>query len=270
MAEHNERSGRREALLALLEGEGDLFELVKTTGEQIMAGIDDLNASIADLQTQVSAENAAVGTLVTELQGVEAQLAALQASGADAVTDQQLEDLATQIAAVSASASAAVAAIPAAPAASSGDTTPPAGDTTAPADGGTTAPAGGDASPDPSAGTDAGSTDAPPADTAPTDTTGDGTAPADGSTVEAPARSVYTFDGDVSTIDPNVWASAGVVTDTGEALYFYSGDTDPGDVKGDGLANAWHVYAGVQSAPPVADPAPGDAAPDAGTEPAAS
>lgn len=62
-------------------------------------------------------------------------------------------------------------------------------------------------------------------------------------------RTVYTFSGtDETAIDHNQWPDAGAVTsDTPpKKLYLFSGDTAPGDVKGDGVGGEWHVYTGAK------------------------
>ncbi len=59
------------------------------------------------------------------------------------------------------------------------------------------------------------------------------------------ARSVYTIDPG-NTADGNVWPTAPLLTtDTPpQQLYYYSGDTAPGDKNGDGLGGIWHLYTG--------------------------
>lgn len=199
--------------------------------EVVMAGIDDLNAAVQQLQASVTAENTELANVASNLQTATQQLADLQAQVAATgnVSAQDLEDLATTITGVAQSASAAVSAAqaPAAPA------------------GGTAAPAGGSA-PDPTAG---------------------GAAPSGGASPSAsePTQSVYTFDGDPSTVDATVWPSSGFeTTDTPpKLLFYYSGDTGdtPGATNGDGVAGAWHLYTGavqpVQAA--AADPSAGAA-----------
>lgn len=60
-------------------------------------------------------------------------------------------------------------------------------------------------------------------------------------------RSVYTFDGDPSTIDPQTWTLAQVQTtdEPARPLYLFAGDTAPGDVGGDGVQGLFHVYTGA-------------------------
>lgn len=256
------------------EDRATLQRVERMVGE-VMAGIDDLRAGIADLQTQVTAENDALGQLASDLQAAEATISQLQAAGAGAVSDADLESLATQVGAISQSAAAATAAATAAPA--------------APAAGGTAAPAGTDVGAGTSTDTGAsGTAPAAPVDTSGTDTSGtaaptDGTATDTSGSTDAPAggtvdptdptatgdsstatdRTVYTFGGDASTVDPQTWPTAPVVTDTGAPLYYFSGDTAAGQQNGAGLAGLWQVYTGATQ------PATAAAAPDAGTTPAA-
>lgn len=59
------------------------------------------------------------------------------------------------------------------------------------------------------------------------------------SSAAAPARTEYVFSGDPTTIDANEWPSAGTSPD-GKQLYYFAGDTAPGDAKGTG--GQWTVY----------------------------
>lgn len=63
----------------------------------------------------------------------------------------------------------------------------------------------------------------------------------------APAKqSVYTFDGDPTTVDTTLWViTQEETTDVPpKRLYTYTGDTAPGDAKGDGIGGVWHHYTG--------------------------
>lgn len=235
----------------------------------LMAGIDDLNAAVRDLQTQVTAENAELEQVAAALQASVGQIAQLQAqiAAGDGVTDADLETLAQTIAGVAQSAAAATAnAAAPAPAAPSDPGAPapdpsapepsaPAPDPSAPAPDPAPVTDGGTAAPDPAA-PPAGSDPAgEPAPAAPSDPSGSGP-------IERPAasQSVYTFDGDASTVDSTVWPSTGLETtdDPPKLLFYYSGDTSPGDTNGDGVASAWHLYTGsVQAVEAPADPSAG-------------
>lgn len=61
----------------------------------------------------------------------------------------------------------------------------------------------------------------------------------------APAeKTLYTFDGDATQVNHDIWPPATVKTTDGKALYHYVGDTNPTDKHGDGLNNVWHAYTG--------------------------
>lgn len=67
----------------------------------------------------------------------------------------------------------------------------------------------------------------------------------------APAqRSVYTTDGDPSAVDATSWPGTGLQTTESppRPVFFYAGDTSPGDKNGDGVGGVWHLYTG-QTAP---------------------
>lgn len=53
------------------------------------------------------------------------------------------------------------------------------------------------------------------------------------------AKTVYTFDGDPTTVDTNIWGLVGE-TDKGQGLYTYANDGSPGDQNGAG--GGWTVY----------------------------
>ena len=71
-----------------------------------------------------------------------------------------------------------------------------------------------------------------------------------------PTKAVYTFSGDPSQIDPGAWPASGFETAeaTPRLLYYFSGDTQPGQSNGNGLTGgAWQLYtAPVQAVPPAA------------------
>jgi hypothetical protein len=62
-----------------------------------------------------------------------------------------------------------------------------------------------------------------------------------------PTQSVYTFDGDPTTVDTSQWVlTEWETTETPpRRLYLYTGDHNPGDKNGDGLGGVWHVYEGA-------------------------
>lgn len=242
----------------------ELFEFLVAAlekGDEIMAAIDDLNAAVSDLQTQVTAENDALASVASQLQAASTQLAELQSQVAATgnVSADDLEALATTITGVAKSASDAVASTqPAAPVSPS--------DPSAPSDPGVDPSAGGTPA-DPTSGagsvSDPGAVPADPA--APSDpTAGTSADPSAGSTPDVPGgttdpsavtsgssepvQAVYTFDGDPSTVDTTVWPASGFeTTDTPpRPLFYYSGDNGAGAgvANGDGVANAWHVYTG--------------------------
>jgi len=72
----------------------------------------------------------------------------------------------------------------------------------------------------------------------------------------APARTLYTFDGDASTVDHAEWPTAAFVTADGKALYYFKDDVAPGDAKGDAVGGVWHRYTGATN--PAPTPAPTD------------
>lgn len=57
-------------------------------------------------------------------------------------------------------------------------------------------------------------------------------------------KAVYTFDGDPATVDHAEWPDASQKTGDGAPLFYFSGDTAPGDAKGDGAGGGWHHYSG--------------------------
>jgi len=57
-------------------------------------------------------------------------------------------------------------------------------------------------------------------------------------------KTFYTFDGDATQVNHDIWPLAPVKTQDGKALYHYVGDTNPTDKHGDGLNNVWHAYTG--------------------------
>lgn len=65
-------------------------------------------------------------------------------------------------------------------------------------------------------------------------------------------RSVYTVDAG-TPVDTTQWTTTNEqTTDTPpKALYNYTGDTAPGDHKGDGLGGVWHLYTGPVTSPPA-------------------
>ena len=78
------------------------------------------------------------------------------------------------------------------------------------------------------------------------------------SPVETVARTEYTFDGDPTTVDAATWPLAPDKTPEGKPLYYYAGDTAPGDARGDGQGGGiWHIYhAPVTPPTPAAVSAP--------------
>ena len=64
----------------------------------------------------------------------------------------------------------------------------------------------------------------------------------------APERTEYVVDPGVA-VDAAEWPVSGSTASDGRALYFYAGDTAPGDAKGDGLGGVWHVYHDPAAAP---------------------
>jgi len=78
------------------------------------------------------------------------------------------------------------------------------------------------------------------------------------SPVETVARTEYTFDGDPTTVDAATWPLAPDKTPEGKPLYYYAGDTAPGDARGDGQGGGiWHIYhAPVTPPTPAAASAP--------------
>lgn len=98
----------------------------------------------------------------------------------------------------------------------------------------------------------AGPTD-PTGTSTPADPAG-GAAPAGGVTdptataptgVSVNERAVYTFSGDPATIDPTTWPAAPVQTEDSppKQLYYFAGDSEPGEQNGAGVAG-WEVYSG--------------------------
>lgn len=76
-------------------------------------------------------------------------------------------------------------------------------------------------------------------------------APTPTPTPAGPTKSVYTFSGDPTTIDATVWSASGFeTTETPpRLLYYFSGDTAPGDTNGNGQdGGAWVVYTGPTQA----------------------
>lgn len=65
-----------------------------------------------------------------------------------------------------------------------------------------------------------------------------------------PDKTVYTFSGDPSQIDPAAWPASGFATDSADGsasqpLYYFSGDTAAGQANGNGLSGgAWQAYTG--------------------------
>lgn len=74
-------------------------------------------------------------------------------------------------------------------------------------------------------------------------------APAPGAAPPAEAspaaeKTLYSYDGDATQVNHDIWPLAPVKTTDGKALYHYVGDTNPTDKHGDGLNNVWHAYTG--------------------------
>lgn len=101
-----------------------------------------------------------------------------------------------------------------------------------------------------------------PTDGAPTKAGAEPTGGDAGATGAAPTaeRSLYTFDGDPSVVNAVEWPRAPFTTPDGKPLFYFSGDTVPGQVNGDGVNGQWHHYTG----PTVTAAAPGNAAPGSG------
>lgn len=79
--------------------------------------------------------------------------------------------------------------------------------------------------------------------------------PAPAEPVEAaapqPSKTVYTFAGDPSQVDPGAWPASGFETTepTPQLLYYFSGDTAPGQANGNGLSGGqWVAYTGAVQA----------------------
>jgi len=92
-------------------------------------------------------------------------------------------------------------------------------------------------------------------------------APATPAQPAAPHKTLYTFDGDLSTVDHTEWPAAGTSAD-GKALYTFAGDTAPGDVKGS--SGPWHQYAAPSASATTSGPAVGDSIPAPGAPSAAA
>lgn len=206
----------------------DLALIIIEIGAITLATLEEVQASIDALSTAVDTETAELSTLATELSTANQEIADLTAkvnSGSN-VTAADLDGLSTRLKGITDKASAAVAAVqPAAPAPDPGTAPAPTPDPgTAPAPDPGTPGNPGPQSPDPV-----------PA--------GDPAAPA--TTTEGLDKTVYTFGGDLSTVDATAWQASGYDTPDGRPLFFFAGDTAKGDNNGDGQdGGAWVRYVG--------------------------
>ena len=60
----------------------------------------------------------------------------------------------------------------------------------------------------------------------------------------APARTLYVFSGDPSTVDQAQWPVAPFTSTDGHQLYYFVGDVSPGQQAGAGISPEWTVYTG--------------------------
>jgi len=209
--------------------------------DQIMTDVAALNDSLAKLADTVTRVSGDFGTLKDHVSKLEAGQAPDQKT-VDAIKG-TVDGLVGKLS----EADPIVAAAPA-PGAPVASPTPPAPGAPSPASPATPAP--GAAQPvAPAPGT--------PAPTAPAPGAAQPVAPAPGAAAPAasptsPAASAektfYTFDGDATQVNHDIWPLAPVKTPDGKALYHYVGDTNPGDKHGDGLNNVWHAYTGPTQA----------------------
>lgn len=171
--------------------------------DSIVSDQDQLNADVAE-------ENTLLSTMENEITSLKAQpkAAGLDFSGVDSLLTRFRGD-----------ATSATPADPGTPAAPSGDALAP-----APSDIPAT-PVDNTSPPAPSADAPGSIPAAPPTDATP---------PAD-TTQAPPAPTLYTYDGDPSTVDRAQWPLAGTTPD-GKPLFTYAGTPAPGDT------GPWHVY----------------------------
>lgn len=188
--------------------------------EVVMAGIDDLNTSVANLEAAVSGESAELGQVVAGLQQATATIAQLQQQiqAGSGVTAEQLDEVVGHLNTIAQGAAAATqsAQTAAAPPAPSPQPAPAPAPEPAPAPAPEPAPA--------------------PA-----------SAPEPSPAAAQPDKTVYTFTGDPSLVDPGAWPASGFeTTDTPpRPLYYFSGDTAAGQQNGNGLSGgAWQAYTG--------------------------
>jgi len=94
---------------------------------------------------------------------------------------------------------------------------------------------------------------APPVSSTPPTTDAPPTTPPAPTPASPPAvdRTEYTFDGDPTAVNMTEWPPLESRTADGKQLYWYAGDTAPGDAKGDGQGGLWHRYTPLIAAAPA-------------------